>query len=200
MTNSEKEKVRALRINGFGYQTIAAELNISRDSIKSFCQRNGLGGFRATGTSNDSEKLRQFCKNCAKPIAQVSHGRARLFCSEGCRRTWWAENPNARAKKPDAVYKFTCAGCGSEFHCYGNKTRKYCGHACYTAHRWNQGEADEHTVQSEARQNLEVLRNSDITVTEADESLWRSLIDSVTVHNGRVAFSFRNGMKIEMEI
>ena len=138
MTDAQKQRIKEMRSEGAGYKTIAAELNISRDSIRGFCKRIGLDGKGTAAKLNAPISDTRFCKNCAKPIEQIPHGRARLFCCDSCRRAWWNAHPEAKAKKSGAVYKFICACCGANFNSYGNSKRKYCGHGCYVSHRWDE--------------------------------------------------------------
>lgn len=137
MTKKEKESVRFLRGEGYGYLAIATRLGISLNTVKSFCRRNGLGGI--------AEKPdRQTCRQCGKPLAQEPKRPARKYCSEACRRIWWKEHPHLVNKK--AFYSLTCAYCGKEFQSYGNQKRKYCSHPCYIAARFGKAENDGETV------------------------------------------------------
>ena len=137
MTKKEKESVRFLRGEGYGYLAIATRLGISLNTVKSFCRRNGLGGI--------AEKPdRQTCRQCGKPLAQEPKRPARKYCSEACRRIWWKEHSHLVNKK--AFYSLTCAHCGKEFQSYGNQKRKYCSHPCYIAARFGKAENDGETV------------------------------------------------------
>lgn len=137
MTRKEKESVRFLRGEGYGYLAIATRLGISLNTVKSFCRRNGLGGI--------AEKPdRQTCRQCGKPLAQEPKRPARKYCSEACRRIWWKEHSHLVNKK--AFYSLTCAHCGKEFQSYGNQKRKYCSHPCYIAARFGKAENDGETV------------------------------------------------------
>ena len=42
MTKEQKEKIIRFRRKGLGYADIGRELDISKDTVKSFCRRNGL--------------------------------------------------------------------------------------------------------------------------------------------------------------
>ena len=53
---------------------------------------------------------------------------------EKCRLAWWNEHRDSMNRK--AVYRLTCAYCGEVFDSYGNKSRKYCSHACYIKDRF----------------------------------------------------------------
>ena len=44
MTNEQKIKIKQLRLEGMGYTTVAKTLGLSKETVKSFCRRNGLAG------------------------------------------------------------------------------------------------------------------------------------------------------------
>ena len=44
MTQELKDKIRSLRLIGVGYGSIAKQLNIPEDTVKTHCRRNGLAG------------------------------------------------------------------------------------------------------------------------------------------------------------
>ena len=146
MTDDDRQKIRELRQKGMGYKKIAAILGLSRDSVRGFCRRSGLGGNSCVVVLNVEEKLKRnlLCACCRKPIKQKNQGRTRRFCSEECRRKWWREHQSERNKKPASIYKYICVYCGKEFSVYGNKKRKYCSHNCYIKDRFWE-EDDERT-------------------------------------------------------
>ena len=74
-----------------------------------------------------------WCPWCGRRLYQRRDGKKQRFCCTEHRRAWWARHPEAKAGT--ATYSYTCAGCGKPFKAYGNKTRKYCTHTCYVAHR-----------------------------------------------------------------
>jgi endogenous inhibitor of DNA gyrase (YacG/DUF329 family) len=122
-----------MRGEGIAYSKIAACLGISENTIKSYCRRNN------TDSSNnikpqEARKIQISCKHCGKPLTHGTKGYPKKFCSEECRRYWWKENNSQSSKK--AYYKLVCEECGKEFESYGNKTRKFCTHACYIKHRF----------------------------------------------------------------
>jgi hypothetical protein len=47
LTNEQKERIKELRLQSVSYGQIAMELGVKKDAVKSFCQKNNLGGFRA---------------------------------------------------------------------------------------------------------------------------------------------------------
>ena len=47
MTTEQKSQIFALRAQGCGYSTIAKAMELNKDTVKSFCRRNGAAGIRA---------------------------------------------------------------------------------------------------------------------------------------------------------
>ena len=121
MTDRQKQQIIRFRKEGFGYTAVANKVGISKDTVKSFCRRNGLAGEMAA-----QEDSVPGCRECGKPLQQRSGMKPRVFCSDECRVKWWHEHPEKIKQR--AVYSFTCAGCGNPFTAYGNSRRKYCSH------------------------------------------------------------------------
>lgn len=147
MTNEQQEKIRRLRLNGAGYTKVANELGMSKETVKSFCRRNGLAGKAEDMSAKQKEEEGVVCRNCGKPLEQIPGKKIREFCSKQCRETWWKKNPEKIKKR--AVYKYICANCGREFEVYGNAHRKYCTHDCYIADRFKK----ENIIVDNAAQN-----------------------------------------------
>ena len=116
-----------MRKNGDGYKKIANELGLSRDTVRSYCLRNGL------------DNPKNVCKQCNKKIELAQTGRKRLFCSDECRHAWW--NHNREMKNRKAIYRIKCQHCKIIFESYGNKNRRYCGRDCYFAERFQEAKA-----------------------------------------------------------
>ena len=136
MNDEQKEKIIRFRRQGLGYSDIGRELGISKDTVKSFCRRNGflLSQCKTLDTTDR-------CRECGRPLVQQEKKKRRIFCCRACREKWWTEHADRINRR--AIYEFTCAGCGKPFSDYGNSSRKYCSHSCYIAHRFGGGEADE---------------------------------------------------------
>ncbi|MBS4899913.1 MAG: DUF2116 family Zn-ribbon domain-containing protein [Clostridiales bacterium] len=128
MKLEEKEKIKILREKGLGYTAIAKEINISVNTIKSYCKRHGLGG---TKTCDEDTS---HCEYCGKPVIQKPGRKKKRFCSDKCRNTWWNNHKNMINHK--AIYEFTCKQCGKDFSAYGNSNRKFCSHSCYIKNRF----------------------------------------------------------------
>lgn len=133
MTDIQKEKIREMRKEGQSYSQIALILEINENTVKAFCRRNNLGAIENTKLKEEKE-ICTVCKHCNKPLTQGTKGQPKKFCSEECRRAWWKVNEIQLNKK--AYYTLICAGCGAKFESYGNKNRKFCGHACYINNRF----------------------------------------------------------------
>ncbi len=127
LTREEKIKTNDMRKSGLTYTEIAHKLNISRNTVSSYCRRNNLGANRLISTKN--------CKNCGKAIKTVKGKKTKKFCCDKCRVNWWNNHQNEVLKK--AIYNFNCINCNKEFTAYGNKNRKYCSHRCYISSRYN---------------------------------------------------------------
>lgn len=136
MTDEQKKKITALRQKGVGYTAIARQMDISKDTVKSFCRRNGLAGEMASAVEKQVPK----CRECGKPLQQAEGMKPRVFCCDECRVKWWHEHPEQIKQR--AVYSFTCACCGKPFTAYGNSKRKYCSHECYIRNRFKGGDTD----------------------------------------------------------
>ena len=135
MTEHERDEVRRLRIAGKSYTQISGIIGLSRNTVKSVCQRCGFQPVCEANSSNDLE----YCRNCGVPILQVAGWKRRSFCSEACRRTWWSIHRNDGNKKTAAQTK--CAFCGRAFEDYARTRRKYCCHACYIRDRFGEKES-----------------------------------------------------------
>lgn len=138
MTNLEKKKIKEYRLKGVGYKAIASVLGLSRDVVRNYCKTHGLDGDAAVVFLNIKEQMDrgEACICCGKTIKQPKQGRARKFCSDQCRRTWWKAHPEEGMRKETAVYTIVCKECGTAFESYGNKSRKYCSHQCYIKYRF----------------------------------------------------------------
>ena len=139
MTDGQRQQIIQLRKEGCGYTAIAKELDISRDTVRSFCRRNRLAGEMAAKTEKADEHPQEgFCRECGKELHQTDGIKKKVFCCRKCREKWWHEHPEEIRQR--AVYAFICAGCGKKFTAYGNSHRKYCSHDCYVKSRFKGGD------------------------------------------------------------
>ena len=100
MTDEQKQQIIALRRDGAGYGRIAMQLQISINTVKSFCRRHSLVAKTAGAV----------CEQCGKLITQNPRRKRQRFCSDACRNKWW--NSHLDLVKRKAVYTFTCPACG----------------------------------------------------------------------------------------
>ena len=128
MTTIEKEKIRYLRGEGLGYKAIASRLDLTVDTVKSYCKRSGLNGVAAENADNT-------CRQCGAVLEHTPGVKKRRFCSDQCGRTWW--NCHAFLREPNEKYQCVCGFCGRVFH-NQIKGRKYCGHPCYIKARYGE--------------------------------------------------------------
>ena len=130
MTDTQRARIIELRKKDIGYSTIGKMVGLSKDTVKSFCRRNGLGGARA----NMGKETLGICPQCGEHIIQNLKTKPRRFCSDECRRVWWNSHLDKVHRK--ALYAIVCANCGITFVAYGNRNRKYCCHPCYIEARF----------------------------------------------------------------
>ena len=99
MNTAQKEQIRQHRMEGVTYEKIAVCLGLSVNTVKSFCQRNQLGG-RKQHTS-----AKHTCKQCGVEVKQLSHRKEKKFCSDKCRLTWWNSHPEKMQQIADVGYE-----------------------------------------------------------------------------------------------
>lgn len=132
MTDKEKHQIAVYREQGLSYTEISKKMDLSINSIKTYCKRHGLGGVRAFEAVSEVKICA--CENCGKPVSQNPGRKQKRFCSDKCRNIWWNSHMDLVKKK--ANYECTCENCRKTFISYGNKTRKYCSHECYIKDRF----------------------------------------------------------------
>ena len=128
MTPDEKSRLTAMRIAGSSYTEIADALGLSKNTVKTFCRRNGLAP-EVESTPVDDIPAERLCPHCVKPVIQLEGRKEKKFCSDTCRNRWWNSHM-------DMVKRKAIPTCGSAFTAYGNSHRKYCCHVCYIADRF----------------------------------------------------------------
>ena len=67
MTTEQKSQIFALRAQGCGYSTIAKAMELNKDTVKSFCRRNGAAGIRGTKQTERQNR----CPQCGKKLVQL---------------------------------------------------------------------------------------------------------------------------------
>lgn len=87
MTDTLKEMVRTMRLQGIGYGTIAKRLNLHENNVQLYCKTHGLAGDVSLVKHNYAvwcEKNNR-CPVCGSRLIQKHHGRRKKFCSGRCR-------------------------------------------------------------------------------------------------------------------
>ena len=140
MTHEEKKQIERMRAAGMSYTRIAETLDISVNSIKSFCRRHGLGADTAVQETQPVQaeacplpQEATSCEQCGSPVRQVAGRKKRRFCSDACRQAWWAAHRGEMSRK--AVHHFVCEYCGIQFSRYGVSQRRFCSRSCAASAR-----------------------------------------------------------------
>lgn len=133
MTENQKILIGNLRAAGFGYKKIAEQMELSENTIKTYCRRNSLGGNLAMQDGSDQAD-KHVCRYCGVEVEQKPGRKEKKFCSDKCRNKWWNKHLDKVRRK--AVYQFECPHCQRPFTAYGNANRKYCSHECYIEDRF----------------------------------------------------------------
>ena len=140
MTEEQKLQIRKLRQQGLGYQANGKMVNLTRDSVRSYCKNHGLQGVRLAVKMKTKERIKngEACAYCAVPIKKAKTGRPARCCCGACRRSYWKAHRDEGKKSEKATYTMECKYCHKIFESYGNKTRKYCCHAHYVLDRYGE--------------------------------------------------------------
>ena len=103
MTAEQKIQIDALRKSGEGYKSISIRLNLSVNTVKSYCQRHHV-------ESPKLPKNIRLCLQCGKEVLQTPHRKAKKFCCDKCRMNWWKAHSAIIDKKSQQI--FICPVCG----------------------------------------------------------------------------------------
>lgn len=126
MTDNDKQEIKILKSQGYGYKKIADTLDLSINTVKSYCRRH-------LQNKNASAYKRGFCKNCGIPVKQSPNRKEKKFCSDKCRVDWWMKHVTEHKTKTQQEVK--CLLCGKTFITYPSNNRKYCSRDCFYAAR-----------------------------------------------------------------
>ncbi len=132
MNDTQRKQIISLRAAGLSYSKVAAVINLSTNTVKSFCNRNGLGG--VASEKNPELNDAKVCQYCGELVVQTPGRKEKKFCSDHCRNMWWNSHLDLVDRR--ANYEYTCPACGKAFTVYGNSNRKYCSYECYVKARW----------------------------------------------------------------
>ena len=143
MTDIQKKQITEMRTNGMIFASIASELSLSINSVKSFCRRKNIMPMIKSKCEMNSSPIPQNdrCKHCGKKLVNTPGQRQKTFCSRFCQQLYWREHPELM--NHTAIILKRCPACGKEFSDYRGHSRKYCSHACYITDRYGKGESNE---------------------------------------------------------
>lgn len=135
MTQEEKKRIGKMRAAGMSYARIAETLDISVNSVKSYCRRHGLGAdvilqetqFETVIVCPPPNEAAA-CEQCGSPVWQQAGRKRRRFCSDKCRQAWWAAHQGEMNQK--TMHHFVCEYCGMQFSRYGVSACRFCSRSC----------------------------------------------------------------------
>lgn len=135
MNSNQKDVIRKLRANGQSYSQIANSLDISENTVKTFCRRNHLqkADLKILRNAKQDFAISVVCTQCGKLLKQSVKRKPKRFCSDKCRLAWW--NSHRDEVKQKKIRTLVCTACGTEFKSY-DAQRKYCSHQCYIKDRF----------------------------------------------------------------
>lgn len=81
MDELQRQKVRKLRKQGYGYLKISQKLAVSPSTIRSFCKREGINGYIKVGEKLKGKDNLVICKQCNKNFFELPYV---LRCSKEC--------------------------------------------------------------------------------------------------------------------
>ena len=136
MTADEKNTIIKLRKAGKSLTQIAEETGILRNTVKTFCRRQGLTGDVESmpDVAVTDKPWEKPCQYCGKPMTIYPGRKEKKFCSDSCRSKYW--NEHIGEVRRAAMLEHTCPTCGKTFYAYGIRNRKYCSHDCYVEGRF----------------------------------------------------------------
>ena len=128
MKPEQKNMIQDLRNSGCGYKEISEQLQISINTVKSYCKRHDL-----TSTKKRNSGSVRFCLQCGNEIKQEQHRKTKKFCSDRCRMIWWREHSSLL--RTPSKQTFICPVCHEAFSAYSSTKQKYCSRLCYSRSR-----------------------------------------------------------------
>lgn len=93
MTDKQREEIRKMRLNGFGYKMIAKLLDLGENNVYTYCKTHGLAGSAELTKLNYPIWCEQNgrCPICGAKITQPKTGRRKKLCSGRCRTRYCRE-------------------------------------------------------------------------------------------------------------
>lgn len=133
LTDSQKKDIITLRRAGSGYGTIAQRLRLTKNAVAGVCRKNDER-FIDSDLLPNSDCLH--CRHCGAPIKCTPGKRARLYCSDACRRAWWKEHQEQSKPRERSLHSVSCQNCGRTFTVWGKRNGRYCSRRCYIEARY----------------------------------------------------------------
>lgn len=93
MTDKQKEFIRTMRFQGFGYSAISKAMNLKENRVQAYCKKHGLAGSAELTRLNYPIWCEQNnrCLVCGTKLKQPKTGRRKRFCSGRCRTRFCRE-------------------------------------------------------------------------------------------------------------
>lgn len=129
MNEIDKQKIRKLRIQGYGYLRISEQLQISPNTIRSFCKKENIDGYIKAGEQLKGKENLTLCKQCNKKFYQIAGRKKKVFCSDACCKVYWSLHKDKQRRIVPQIYQ--CLICGKDYYEYPSRERKYCSRECY---------------------------------------------------------------------
>lgn len=87
MTDTQKQQILSMRMQGIGYHVIGKTLNLDEHQVQLYCKARGLAGDAGLVSLNHDVWCRENnrCAFCGRKLQQPRRGRRRRFCSGSCR-------------------------------------------------------------------------------------------------------------------
>lgn len=130
MNAEQKIQIQQLRENGVGIKKIADTLKLTRDSVKSYCNRHHIAPKEKSDSDND------FCLYCFKKLVHTPKHKKKKFCGIECKQKWWSQHRELIKHKKTVICH--CKYCGSEFQRLPSSNQKFCNQKCYFAYRYGE--------------------------------------------------------------
>lgn len=135
MTEIQKSEILCLREAGLSYAEIGAQLALSPNTVKSYCQRKSASKPVPEPVREEAKSSDGSCLQCSKPLCINEKGKPRKFCSDHCRQAWWNAHRDQLAHR-SARETLVCPGCGKNFERYQRSKARFCSHKCYILWRF----------------------------------------------------------------
>ncbi|MBQ7802558.1 DUF2116 family Zn-ribbon domain-containing protein [Candidatus Saccharibacteria bacterium] len=93
-----------LRAENYSYASIAKQLGMSPNTVKSICLRKGILTPDKPRKTKTEKAALQICKQCGKPIDNSWNRIGKSFCSDKCRTSFWNAQKKERKERQKASF------------------------------------------------------------------------------------------------